>query len=212
MALIDLAYHLTAARRRSWSIRSLKVASQNSRTGALSLYEEARNQVFSITALWQALAIIGAILLGYLLSRYPRKQLLKLADDRDNTNFLFRLYQSLAAVVWPVFAVIFLWFATTAFEQLDLPNDGLRIAASLLNAWIVVRIIVSNMKDGVWSNMLAGLAWIVAALYILRLIDPVSAALDSIGFHNCGRENNAAPCHSERGRGGYCAVDRPDCR
>ncbi|MAK62493.1 MAG: mechanosensitive ion channel protein MscS [Ponticaulis sp.] len=151
-------------------------------TRVMEFYDALREQVFSITALWQALAIVSAILLGYGLSRLPRKKLLSLADDRDNSNFLYRLFTSLSNIIWPLISVILLWAVTILFEALELPNDGLRITASLLNAWIIVRFISSNMKDGVFSTLLAIFAWVVAALFILRLIDPVSAALDRMAM------------------------------
>ena len=150
----------------------------------LKLIEAIREQLFSITALWQVLAILASVLLGYLISRYPAKQLRKLAEDRDNTKFLYKLYNALSIVIWPVFIAILLFAATATYDALNMPNDGLRIVSNLLNAWIVVRVITSTMNDGFWPKALAVLAWTIAALYILRLIGPVSEALDStkIGF------------------------------
>lgn len=149
---------------------------------ATALYASLQDQVFSITAVWQALAIIGAITLGYLLSRVPHRQFEKLAMDANNTSILFRLWNSLAKIIWPIIAVILLWAATILFDALNLPNEALRITASLLNAWIIVRVIAANMKDGWFSTMLSILAWTIAALYILRLIDPVSEALDTMAI------------------------------
>lgn len=149
---------------------------------AVSLYETLKDQVYSITAVWQALAILGAIALGYLLSRVPHKQFERLASDANNTGLLFRLWNSLAKVVWPIFSVILLWGATILFDILEIPNEALRITASLLNAWIIVRVIATNMKDGWFSSALSILAWTIAALYILRLINPVSEALDSMAI------------------------------
>ncbi|MAP95351.1 MAG: mechanosensitive ion channel protein MscS [Ponticaulis sp.] len=149
---------------------------------ATELIDVVRDQAFSITAVWQALAIIAAILLGFLLSRAPHKQFEKLASDRDNSNFLYRLYHSLSKVIWPIISVILLWLANVLFEVLELPYEGLRIAASLLNAWIIVRVISANMKDGLFSTVLAVLAWTVAALYILRLTGPATEALDTMAM------------------------------
>lgn len=148
----------------------------------LGVYDAIRDQLSSITALWQALAVLVAILLAFGLSRIPRKKLKTLAQDRDNTTVLFRLFFSLSNIIWPLIAVILLWASMVVFELFELPNDGLRIAASLLNAWIIVRFISSNMKDGVFSTFLAIFAWVVAALYILRLMEPVSQALDDMAM------------------------------
>ena len=67
----------------------------------VELFDDFRDQIFSITAVWQALAILGAILIGFFLSQVPRKKLEQLASDSDNTNFLFRLYHySIMSRMW----------------------------------------------------------------------------------------------------------------
>lgn len=144
--------------------------------------ESLADTVFSIGSLWQAVAIIVAAALGFLLSRFPVGKLKKLAIARDEPDFLFRLYKSIARVIWPAITALLLWVTTTAFSVYDLPSSGLRVVFSLLNAWIIVRLITSNMKEGFWSTSLALLAWTIAALYILRLLDPVTTSLDSAAF------------------------------
>jgi potassium efflux system protein len=74
---------------------------------------------------------------------------------------------------------LLLWVTIPAFDQFGLRNEILRVAASLLNAWIIVRLITSNIRDGMVANTLALLAWLIAALYILRLLQPVTQSLDS---------------------------------
>ncbi len=139
-------------------------------------------QFFSLTALWQVLIVLGAFLLGYLISRYPASQLVKLASNLGNPSFLFRIYSSLAKVMWPIISVTFLWIAIAVFDHFQLPNGGLRVVASLLNAWIIVRIATANMEEGFWQSLIAITAWTIAALYILRLIGPVSSALDNAAY------------------------------
>lgn len=154
----------------------------NLKAQAIDLFEQFQAQFWTISALWQVLAIFGAILVGWILSRVPQKRLSQLAGDRDNTNFLFRLYNSLASVIWPIISVILLWVATAAFRETGLPGEGLRIVASLMNAWIIVRVIATNMQKGLFARLLAVFAWVVAALYILRLLEPVSEMLDGIAL------------------------------
>ncbi len=149
------------------------------RAAFVAWFNSISHALFSPAAMWQALAVVAAASLAFLLSRFPIGRLKKLATARPAPDMLFRLYKSLARVVWPVFMVILLWITTVVFNALALPNEVLRIAASLLNAWIIVRVITSNMKEGFWSTALAFLAWTIAALYILRLLDPVTESLDA---------------------------------
>lgn len=136
-------------------------------------------EFLSYASLWQFLAIIIAGIIGFFLSRVPVTRLKKLASSRERPDVLFHAAVSSARIVWPVLTAILLWITIPAFEQFGLRNEILRVAASLLNAWIIVRLITSNIRDGMVANTLALLAWLIAALYILRLLQPVTESLDS---------------------------------
>jgi small-conductance mechanosensitive channel len=141
-------------------------------------------EVVSYQSLWQFLAIVAAGLAGFLLSRLPIARLRKMAADRERPDIFFHAAVSAARITWPVLSAILLLIVTPIFKQFGLSNEILRVAASLLNAWIIVRLITSNIRDTFVANALALLAWSIAALYILRLLQPVTESLDStiIGF------------------------------
>lgn len=156
------------------------------RQSAIDSYSAFSENFISWGSLWQLCAFVAAVALGWLCSRYPAGRLRKFAEGREHHDVLARLAISLARIVWPAFIVIFLWIATASFEATDLSNAGLRIAASLMNAWIVVRFVTSNMKEGFWQGAIAVLAWTVAALYILRLLGPATEALNAAAFTVAG--------------------------
>lgn len=146
---------------------------------AIAWVEQFLDSALSVSTLWQAGAVLVAGLISWILSRPVSSRLLAIGKRASTTRIFARFYRSLASVSWPLFAVILIWLATAVFGVMELPNEGLRIAASLLNAWIIVRLVVSNMKRSVWSSALALIAWAVAALYILRLLEPAVELLDS---------------------------------
>ncbi len=147
-------------------------------------------QFLSTNGLWQAAALAIGIGLGYLLSRYPRSVLLTRLNDLDKPFLLRRLYRSGRAILWPLFSVILLWIAVAFFDGQDMPHDGLRICASLLNAWIVVRLVGSNVKQSFWSRTLMVSAWVVAALNILHLLGPVTGWMQHATFAVGGLDLN----------------------
>jgi potassium-dependent mechanosensitive channel len=147
--------------------------------GAADWIEQFVDAALSVSTLWQAGAVLLAGLLGWALSRPVRARLVKASGNPSTARILARFYRSLAAVIWPVIMVVLVWIATAAFSAAGLPYEGLRIAASLLNAWIIVRLVMSNMKRSVWTTLLAAAAWTIAALYILRLLNPAIDMLDS---------------------------------
>lgn len=51
-----------------------------------------------------------------------------------------------------------------------------------LQAWIVINLFSAVVRDPVWSRTFAAAAWVLAALYILRLLNPMIALLDGINM------------------------------
>ena len=138
-------------------------------------------QALSVATLWQAGVVIAAGSVGWLLSRVPYKRMIAAALDRGRTDALARVYVSLANVMWPLISVAFVWAAVAGFHMAELPNEGLRIVASLLNAWIIIRLLTSNMRKSFLSRAIALVSWTIAALYILRWLEPTVTALND--FH-----------------------------
>jgi len=140
------------------------------------------DRLFSVTGLWQALIILAAIGLGWVVSRRPKLYMQKRRDRNEPADVMFRIYHALAGVMFPVFIVVFLWLGFFAFRAAGQYGDILRIAASLTNAAIVVRLLTRNMEHGPLKTLIAWTAWIIAALYILKWLGPVKTALESAGL------------------------------
>ena len=56
------------------------------------------------------------------------------------------------SLVWPILFLLTLWIALPAAAQLEYGNQVIRIAASLLTAWIFIRLISSAIRDPLWSK------------------------------------------------------------
>ena len=146
--------------------------------GKLEVWVEAfLNQALSEATLWQAGVVVLAAVMGWGIARFPRKQLINLAEERGKPDAIARLFQSIASVLWPLFSVLLVWGAIAVFIMTDLNRDGLRIVASLLMAWIIIRLLTANMKKSFLSRTIAIVAWTIAALYILRWLGPTISAL-----------------------------------
>ena len=150
--------------------------------------ENALDQLLSLSSLWQVLAILGAVVLGYLLSRRPKAALLRRRErriaDTAPTDIVAKVLHALAGVAWPLAVVILLWIANAVFEGTGQPNTLLKIAASLTNAAILVRLLTGNMRVGPLRTLIALTLWTIAALYIVGWLEPVQRALDgpSVAF------------------------------
>lgn len=144
-------------------------------------FANAVETLLSVSTLWQALAVLVAVGLGWIISRRPSHYMNAKRDSRDGTDILYRIYNALAGVMWPVCVVILLWVAMFAFRSAEQPSTILRIVASLTNAAIIVRLLTRNMEEGPLRTLISLVAWGVAALYILEWLNPLTSALENTG-------------------------------
>lgn len=146
--------------------------------------ESLSNSIISADSLYQLLVI----LCGLGLASFLRGPIHKLVNEYwpsvNNrkpflSNLLRSINQFLMALVW----VLTLWVAIPIFNELHINNDMLRIVASLLQAWIVINLFSTVVHDPVWSRTFAAIAWLIAALYILRLLNPTIEILEGVGIN-----------------------------
>ena len=105
-----------------------------------------------------------------------------LATDRRNGVFMKSAFQAVKRLVLPLIWAILLWIGLAAFRRLGLGNDLVRVAASLLQAWVLINLFSTLVRDPFWSRAFATIAWIVAALNILKLLNPLIAILDGVAL------------------------------
>jgi potassium-dependent mechanosensitive channel len=144
---------------------------------------EALADLASPDTIWQIAAIAVAAAVAYLLSRYPRKRLMALAEARGRIDFILLSLVAVLRMLWPAFTALLLVGVTAAFEAAGLGSRSLHIAISLLTAWIAVQIVTASMKRGFVSKTVAYSLWAFAALYIVGWLGPVGAGLESVVIH-----------------------------
>ncbi len=147
---------------------------------AIALIERLQDQLSSQSVFYQIGAIAAAILLGWLFARPLRRSVDKVFPGAPGDDIGGRLHQVLKALAAPAITVAVLWLAAPAYAASALPFSLLRITASLLSAWIVIRLASSIVRDSFWSRTIASIAWLAAALNILRLLGPTIDFLDGL--------------------------------
>ena len=93
-----------------------------------------------------------------------------------------RLFSVLPDLAFPLLLVVLVWVLEAIAVQTGYRHNILRLVASLLNAWIVIRLAAAVVNDPVWSRTIAAVAWGLAALNIVGWLDPTIAALDSLAM------------------------------
>lgn len=130
----------------------------------------------------QGLAMVAAMVAAFVVHRLLQRTAAPLlAGEADR----LRLKAPLARIrpVLPhTIAALFLWVTVSILTRQAQPSALVEIAANLLTAWVVIRLVTAFMLKPAFQRLFATLAWIIAALNILGLLDPLIAVLDGIGF------------------------------
>ena len=140
-------------------------------------------QVLALDNVIQVGLIVLALLLGRLLGVRLRRVIVSLSESghwrADVRAFIARLvaHSNLIAML------IFLWTAAEVGSKSDLFGNHLtRTVASLINAWVVIRLVSGVIRNEVLARFIAWTAWILAALTTLGLFDAAVALLDGMAM------------------------------
>lgn len=82
------------------------------------------------------------------------------------------------ASIW----LVLLWLTLLGAAAAHWPHQLIQIGASLLTAWVVIRLVSLAAPNPTWARLITWAVWSVAALSILQLLDPTIAMLDSIAL------------------------------
>lgn len=126
----------------------------------------------------QAGCIAVAFVIALVLAKPARRTYRKIFDwlpDRWRDAVTRQASELSLPIIWLLLQVGILGLA----EAFGWPDRLLDVTVSLLTAWVAIRIASQLIRDPVWANMFACIAWIVAALSIVDLLSPTIALLDS---------------------------------
>ena len=138
--------------------------------------------VFVPATLVELGVIIAAAALAWVLAR-PLRAVLHQLETRHAKYRLVRSSWRVAGMVsLPALWLTLQWLAIAGAKAAELRYGLLTITASLLTAWVVIRVASSFVKDPLWGRAIATTAWIVAALNILGLLDAAVSILDGVGM------------------------------
>ncbi|NGP54386.1 mechanosensitive ion channel domain-containing protein [Thioalkalivibrio sp. XN8] len=137
-----------------------------------------RAEVIVWPSLLQLLAVLSTLLLAAVVGPRLRRFLGKIGGTGRGQRIVAAsgplllplLWLLLVGLAWQV-AVLQAW-----------PARILEIAVSLLSAWVVIHLASMVIRNPVWSRAVAISAWTVAALNILRLLEPTVTLLDGVAM------------------------------
>lgn len=144
-------------------------------------------EILTLAAIWELGAIVTTLLLARLTAIPFRNWLEAKRDNARNDARTSLIWRTFLPLVTPIIWVIFLWVAVAVAvavaDQLELRDKLMSVVVSLVNAWIVIRLITQFVREEVWARFIAVVVWIIAALNILDLLQPTLGLLDGIALN-----------------------------
>lgn len=135
--------------------------------------------LLTVAAGAQVAVIIGAMIVGRLIAPAMRRALKKLTAKSTREHTVERTGKLIADLSMPIVWLLVQWIYVIVATGQNWPHHIVQIAVSLLTAWVVIRIASRLIHDPTWSGMVAWIAWSLAALNILGLLDDTVRILDS---------------------------------
>lgn len=142
-------------------------------------------RTFTVPENWLQIAvIIAALFIGWVARGRVAPKLIAWID---RSQFHFRIRQTLknlTKLILPIIAILIIG----VFVQLEangVLDADMRFASaitSLLMAWVVIRTAAQLIQNTFMRQTVALIAWIIAALNIIGVLDETTNALDSFGF------------------------------
>jgi small-conductance mechanosensitive channel len=135
-----------------------------------------RNPLF-----WIQFVVIAAVfvLARWLVTPLLRRGLERLAESCTRVPKFRRTLAALSEVANTIAWLALQWIAIVVASYLHWPSGALTVIASLLSAWLLIRLVTMLVANPVLARFIAITAWTIAALNIFGLLQPVNTFLDS---------------------------------
>jgi small-conductance mechanosensitive channel len=140
------------------------------------------DKLFSVQTVVELSLVVSLGLIAWVMARYQRPTLLHLAQVQQQNQALHRLSAVLALVLWPLYWLVLQWLCNWLYHALGYTPGLMRITASLLSAWVLIRVATTFIRGQILGKILASMSWLVAALNILGLLEQTVEMLNYVGM------------------------------
>ena len=131
----------------------------------------------------QVALICVAGILAYALASRLRAIITRFVHLLTPKGWGLPLTRALGSIAPPLFWLAVLWASLLVANAFGYPFALVHAAASLLAAWVVIRLFSFAVSSPIWSATVSVIAWSIAALSILGLLAPLTQQLDASAIH-----------------------------
>ena len=139
--------------------------------------------IFATANLVQLAVILMMLLVAWLAAKPLRRKHRQWAEKSGKVLVPGTLRNATNILILPTLWLMMLWLITVLAAHTGWPHSLLKISASLLTAWVVIRLSATMMRNPLLTKSVAIIAWTIAALNILNLLDPAQELLAALSFN-----------------------------
>ncbi|MDO8838379.1 MAG: mechanosensitive ion channel [Parvibaculum sp.] len=130
----------------------------------------------------QLAALLVLLVVGMMSRRHFAPYVERLTTREPSGSVLSAPLARLHLVIPALAAAIVVWLAYGLVQSLGLRGDIFQVVATLLTAWVIIRLATSLIRQPGWASLVATVVWGIAALALLGLLGPFYVLLDSVAF------------------------------
>ncbi len=139
--------------------------------------------IFNTANFIQLIVVLLTLSVAWLTAKPLRRQHQQWVEKQGKFLVLGTLRNATNVLILPTLWLVMLWLITVLVVHFDKPAPVLTISASLLSAWVVIRLTATLMRNPFLTKSVAIIAWTIAALNILGLLNPTLTFLDGLAFN-----------------------------
>lgn len=137
--------------------------------------------LFRLQSAVELALVLSLGLVAWLLAGFYRPQLIAQTDSHQNNPALHRFFSTLQVVLFPFYWLVLQWFCNWLTQQLGYVPGLMRVTASLLSAWVLIRVATSFLRSEILGSTIAVVAWSLAALNIVGWLQQTVEMLNYVG-------------------------------
>lgn len=138
------------------------------------------SEVLVLSSLGQISVIIAAFIVAWAARRQFESLIKRLTQWKGADSIITKIGDTLALVTLPFVWLVLQYISGLVASFAGWPHHMITVTVSLLTAWIIIGLATVLIRDKTWSKAITIIAWTIAALNIVNLLDPTMAFLDSL--------------------------------
>ena len=117
-------------------------------------------------------------LIGRRIRRFFESRAKKVRIHSHADSFVKKLIHHIPLLL----SIMIIWLTISVFQRFEYPSFLMNLFLSLSTAWLVIQLATSVILDRFWAKLIAAVAWVLAVLNIVGLLDEAMAMLEKVGF------------------------------